>query len=319
MSLSEFELIQTYFNRIDKVNDPDILLGIGDDCAIIHPQSGKDLLLSVDTLIEGVHFPIGTSAEYVGWRSLAVNLSDLAAMGAKPAWFTLALTLPNNNEAWIKAFSIGLFNLADQHEIKLIGGDTTKGTLSITIQVHGYVPTGESLRRDKAVPDDYIYVTGFLGDAGSGLRHITKNNELNTDYLVARFQQPQPRLSFGQAIRAYANSAIDISDGLLADLSHILEKSKVGACINIDDIPCSPQLIAIEGKNEALNLALTAGDDYELCFTASSDNHEQIMRCATQHQLLVTRIGTITSECLLKLNDANGNPVVVSSHGYQHF
>lgn len=319
MPLSEFELIQAYFNRSDKINHPDILLGIGDDCAIVHPQAGNDLLLSVDTLIEGVHFPVGTAAEYIGWRSLAVNLSDLAAMGAKPAWFTLALTLPNNNEAWIKAFSMGLFKLADQHKIKLIGGDTTKGALSITIQVHGYVPAGEALRRDKAMPNDSIYVTGSLGDAGSGLRHIKQKNDLNADYLIARFQQPQPRLNFGQAIRAYANSAIDISDGLLADLGHILDKSKVGACVSTDKIPCSSQLIAIEGANEALNLALTAGDDYELCFTASPEHHEQIMHCAKQHKLAVTCIGTITSECSLKLNDAMGNPVVVENRGYQHF
>ena len=319
MALSEFELIQTYFNRSNEAADPDILLGIGDDCAILRPKPGQDLLLSIDTLIEGVHFPQGTAAYQLGWRSLAVNLSDLAAMGAQPAWFTLALALPDSDEGWLSEFSRGLFDLADQHQIRLIGGDTTRGPLSITIQVHGYTPTGKALRRDGALAGDTLYVTGFPGEAGAGLRRIQQGGYTDTDHLIRRFYQPRPRLAFAQSIRDLAHSAIDISDGLLADIGHILERSGVGACVDVDAIPCSAQLVAAEGTVEALRLALTAGDDYELCFTAAVQHDAQIMHHAQACQLPVTRIGAITFEPGLNLINASGNPVVMEGRGYQHF
>lgn len=319
MALSEFELIQTYFNRNTGPQSTDVLLGIGDDCAILRPRPGQDLLVSIDTLVEGVHFPQGTRPYQLGWRCLAVNLSDLAAMGAEPAWFTLALTLPDNDDNWISEFSRGLFELADQHRIRLIGGDTTRGALSITIQVHGYAPAGKALRRDGALSGDAIYVTGFPGEAGAGLRRIEQGGYGDADPLVRRFFQPQPRLDFGQAIRDWAHAAIDISDGLLADLGHILERSGRGACVEIAAIPCSTPLLAAQGEAQALTLALTAGDDYELCFTAAATHHAQLMQLAEQHQLPVTRIGIITQESGLNLIDAAGNPVVVESCGYQHF
>lgn len=319
MALSEFELIQTYFNRNNRPQDADILLGIGDDCAILRPRPGQDLLVSIDTLIEGVHFPQNTKPYQLGWRCLAVNLSDLAAMGAEPTWFTLALTLPDNDDSWISEFSRGLFELADRHHIRLIGGDTTRGALSITIQVHGYTPAGKALRRDGAQADDAIYVTGFPGEAGAGLHRIRQGGYGDTDHLIRRFYQPQPRLAFGQAIRELAHSAIDISDGLLADLGHILQRSDKGACVEMAAIPCSTQLVAAQGEVQALSLALTAGDDYELCFSAAAKNHAQVMQLAQAHQLPVTRIGTIIHGSELNLIDASGNPVVVENRGYQHF
>ncbi len=320
MSLSEFELIQHCFaEQAAAYTHPDVRLGIGDDCAIIGPSSGQDLLLTVDTLVAGVHFPENLPPYQIAGRCLAVNLSDLAAMGAKPAWFTLALTLPEANETWLREFSRGLFALANSADISLVGGDTTRGPLSITIQVHGYVPAGRALRRDGAKPGDQVYVSGTLGDAGAGLKLCLAGNRENSDFLVRRFVSPTPRLALGQKLLEVASAAIDISDGLLADLGHILERSAVGAELQVDWLPLSDELCELVGQNEAQKLALSAGDDYELCFCVPVERAAKLELIAEQIGVTLSHIGVITEQAGLRLINEAGQPVTSAQMGYQHF
>jgi len=267
---SEFQIIQQYFERYAKY-DSSVALGIGDDCALINATVNTHQAISVDTSIGGVHFPEDAPAYDIAYRALNVSLSDLAAMGAYARWFTLALTLPDLDHEWLTGFSQGLFQAADNAGVQLIGGDTTRGgSLSITVQVQGEVPAGQALKRMGAKAGDYIYVSGTLGNAGAGLAAY-QNDLVSSDSnhpLIQSYLRPEPCLNIGVSLRHLASSCIDVSDGLLADLNHILKASSVGAEIDLNKIPLSDALLAAVDTNEALSLALTAGDDYQLCFTS---------------------------------------------------
>ena len=317
--LSEFALIQQYFESITEQRG-DVGLGVGDDCALLQCPTDKMLAVSIDTLVENVHFFADVDPESLGHKSLAVNLSDLAAMGAEPAWFTLALTLPQTDTDWLQSFSKGLGQLARKHRISLVGGDTTRGPLSITIQVHGFVEKTTTMRRDGAKPGDLIFVTGTLGDAGACLA-IKQNNVLPTVlsehdmvFLQQRLERPVPRIAASQVIKSYASSAIDISDGLVADLSHIIDKSHCGAELDVDKLPLSPALAKLD-LAEARRLALYAGDDYELCFTVPADNVDALMALCPEQ---CTCIGRIIEGNEISLMD-NGHNVTLTGKGYEHF
>lgn len=333
--MTEFDVIAHYFSQ----NFPkrtDVILGIGDDAALCTVPDGMQLAISIDTLVEGVHFPISTSPEDIGYKALAVNLSDMAAMGAMPAWMTLALTCPKVNETWLKKFSQGLLELAQSAQVSLIGGDTTQGPLTITLQITGFVPTNQALQRDGAQPGDGIYVTGTLGDAGLGLAltlkippnlPLKKGKEGKGDnfslpnsahqFVKSRLNRPTPRLKIGQALHGIASSAIDISDGLMADLGHILTASHVGATLQLENLPLSNILHDHLSLEQAWYFALSAGDDYELCFTVPF-NKEKMLQEKLKTDAY-TRIGTIEREKGLRCLDRKGQIFVTKQLGYQHF
>jgi thiamine-monophosphate kinase len=320
VALSEFSLIERYFSRLTGQRD-DVTLGIGDDCALLQCPPGKEIAVSMDTLVEGVHFFADVSPEALGFKSLAVNLSDLASMGAEPAWFTLALTLPDSDDNWLQGFASGLARAAAQHNIQLVGGDTTRGPRTISIQVHGLVEQGHALRRDAAKVGDKIYVTGSLGDAGAALKQRLDNwrpPELDAEdwqYLQERLEYPAPRNHLINIIGQYVNAAIDISDGLLADLGHILERSGKGAEIQTALLPLSPSLKKLPAEL-ARELALTSGDDYELCFTVPAG----LTPALEQDCKLVTCIGEITDTDSLILKDQSGKDITLNAkQGYDHF
>ncbi len=264
--MDEFALIDHYFRRR---GGDGVALGVGDDGAILVPPAGREIVVVVDTLVAGVHFPPDTAPADVGWRALAVNLSDIAAMGAEPAWMTLALTLPEADERWLDGFCEGLFELADRYRVALVGGDTTSGPLTVTVQLLGHLPTGTRLLRSGARAGDRVFVSGTLGDAAAGLREAGSQAARDDDrrYLLRRFLRPEPRVELGRALAGRASAAIDVSDGLVADLRHVCESSRVSAEIEVERLPLSPALLAVAGPEEALSLALAGGDDYELCFT----------------------------------------------------
>lgn len=317
MSLSEFSIIERFFaDPARQTERPDVLLGIGDDCALLQPPAGKALAVSIDTLVEGVHFPRNMEAHAIGHRALAVNLSDLAAMGAEPAWFTLALTLPESDEDWLAGFSRGLFDLAKQSNIALVGGNIARGPLSISIEVHGFVAAEKALRRDGARCGDAIFVSGWPGEAAAGLAALQANRS-GCDDLVLRFKYPQPRLALGQSLLGLAHAAIDLSDGLLADLGHILERSRVGARIDLENLPLSPALLTACGSDQAARFALSGGDDYELCFSAPADCKAAIADIASVLELPLTCIGEICAGPGLR--DARGQPLDPRKSGFKHF
>jgi len=318
--VNEFSLIQKYFEKLTPDRD-DVELGVGDDCALLIPPSNHAVAVSIDTLVEGIHFFKGVEPEALGHKSLAVGLSDLAAMGAKPAWFTLALTLPEVDENWIKGFSKGLAALANEHDIQLVGGDTTEGPLTISIQVHGFVDQAKAMRRSNAKLGDMIYVSGYLGDAGAALQQQLQqlnDDELNSEdirYLYQRLERPTPRVIMGQELLGLASSAIDISDGLLVDLEHVLDKSGVGARLNLDNLPLSKTLKKINHK-VAQALALHSGDDYELCFIVPPQHYAEIEK---RFKGQVTRIGMITDDDGLYYIDDDDNLIELTGIGYEHF
>jgi len=321
MGLSEFSLIERYFSS-GLVARGDVQLGVGDDAALLAPPAGQSLALSLDSLVEGVHFPVNTSPENIGYKSLAVNLSDMAAMGAEPAWMLLGITLPAADEAWLDSFSQGLSQLAREYRVALVGGDTTRGPLTISVQICGFVPPSQALRRDGAKVGDRIYVTGQLGDAGLGLQLVQQRcglllEQSRRDYFISRLERPTPRVAAGLALRGLATSAIDVSDGLAADLGHILKASAVGASLNVDALPVAAE---IKGLNsEWWNLPLSAGDDYELCFTIPAGREDQVKSAMLNINCPITCIGQITAEPGLHLHRDNGDPVVERAQGYQHF
>ncbi|OGT35738.1 MAG: thiamine-phosphate kinase [Gammaproteobacteria bacterium RIFCSPHIGHO2_12_FULL_37_14] len=319
--MHEFDIIKKYFTNQTRQRS-DVNCGIGDDAAIVTIPSGQELIITTDTLVAGVHFPLSTSPYDIGYKSLAVNLSDLAAMGATPAWITLALTLEHYDEHWLQEFSRGLFMLANDYQIQLIGGDLTHGPLSITIQAFGFTPTCQALLRKNAKPDDLIYVTGTLGDAGLALHYLKKNitlNEQDQHYLLNRLNQPEPRVAIGESLRNIAHAAIDISDGLAADLSHILEQSELGAILYVDTLPLSPALTRALSNEEAIALALTAGDDYELCFTVPAIREAKLIEKLASQPCQYTCIGKITAQTGLTLNYQDGRQYHGATSGYQHF
>lgn len=318
--LTEFDLIGRFFAHLTDSRE-DVLLGIGDDAALLDVPPGKRLAVSVDTLVAGVHFFPSVSPESLGHKSLAVNLSDLAAMGAEPAWATLALTLPEVDERWLKAFATGFGTLATQYGVQLIGGDTTRGPLSITVQVQGLVPAGLALRRDGARTGDQIYVTGCLGDAALFLKALKTDSAGGggNESLRQRLERPQPRIEAGLALRGLATSAIDISDGLLADLGHILDASGVGATIELAEIPLSDQARALQAATVDWAPILTGGDDYELCFTAPQSKRAEIERISGTLGLHMTRIGVVEREAGLRAQLPDGSLWRSPKAGFNHF
>jgi len=318
--LSEFDLIKQYFVRPVPGR---ATLGIGDDCALLTPSPGMQTAISSDMLVEGRHFFAGEDAQRLGHKSLAVNLSDLAAMGARPVAFTLALALPAAERAWLEGFSRGLFALADAHGCELIGGDTTKGPLNICITVFGEVAPSRALRRGAARPGDDIWVSGTLGDARLALAGYLGELTLSPDVQAAagtRMHTPTPRVALGVMLaeRGLAHAAIDISDGLVGDLGHILEKSHAGATLNADALPAGPVLAT---QPLALRRAFTAagGDDYEICFTAPAANRDAILAAAKACSTPVSRIGRIDASAGLRWTDADGAPLTLDLSSFDHF
>lgn len=275
MPCGEFSLIKQYFTS-QPVKRKDVSTGIGDDCAILTVPEKQQVAISTDTLVSGIHFLPTISPEDLAYKALAVNISDLAAVGADPAWASLALTLPKVDNDWLETFSRSLFALAEYYSIQLIGGDTTKGPLSLTITIQGLVPQGMALLRSGAKIGDWIYVTGFLGDSAAGLavlqNRLQPSQPESRDYFITRHLRPQPRLLQGQALRSLASAAIDISDGLISDLNHILTASGCGARINLDALPYSTAMKSQVSKEQAEIWALSGGEDYELCFTVPEIN-----------------------------------------------
>ncbi len=327
MALSEFAMIEQLFKQqaAQFPLDPQLILGIGDDAAIINPihEAQSHWAISTDTLVVGTHFFADDPPQWIGHKSLAVNLSDLAAMGAQPRWFTLSLTLPALNPVWLSKFSEGLFQLARAHAIQLIGGNTTQGPLSITIQVMGDV-SGCGLARSSAKANDDIWVTGCLGGAGWALQQLLASHDRSsliekTPALFVRYYQPQPRVAAGLVLRSLAHAAIDLSDGLLGDLSHLCLASGLGADIWLDQLPVDDAVKDACDATEALRLALTAGEDYELCFTAAVDQRSDILQCLAQQGLLVSRIGQMrlsSGVCYF----SSGDPIDLSHwSGFEHF
>ncbi|MGI9257556.1 MAG: thiamine-phosphate kinase [Gammaproteobacteria bacterium] len=267
MSRDEFQTIRHFFT--ERTEDPDVQLGIGDDAAIVN-ASGP-LAVATDTMVDGVHFPKGTAADIVGYRAAAINLSDMAAMGARPRWCTLALTIPDADEAWLEGFSAGFFTIARSHGMSLIGGDLTRGPLSVTLQLIGDFGGQAELTRSGGNVGDEIFVTGSLGDAAAGLALIEEGAADEGDEhrsLAARFYRPTPRVAAGRSLAQFATAAIDVSDGLLADLAHVCDASHCGAVIDVERLPLSAELLSLFPPQSAQAFALSGGDDYELCFTA---------------------------------------------------
>lgn len=315
--MNEFELINRFFTRAPKRAK----LGVGDDCAIITPTSDMELAISTDTLISGRHFFPFMDPRKLGHKALAVNLSDLAAMGATPRYFTLALSLPRADEEWLQEFSRGLLSLADGYQCELIGGDTTCGPLSITITVIGELRKPFVLRRDAAQVGDDLWVSGELGDAALALRVInthSKLSEADFQHVRDRLEQPMPRIALGVALRPLAHAAIDVSDGLVGDLRHILERSKVGADILLDRIPVSA-VMSSQPLEVQYQCALAGGDDYELCFTAPRSSRAEIEALASPTGLRLTRIGVITAGSDLRLLDKQGIPAPIEQNGLKAF
>jgi thiamine-monophosphate kinase len=318
--VNEFEIIEHYFKRAHPASQGNLTLGIGDDAAIINVPDDTELVISMDTLVAGVHFFENSSPDDIAYKSLSVNLSDIAAMGALPCWLSLSLTMPDNDLDWLKKFSSSFNQLAVEHSLVLIGGDLTKGPLSITVQIHGVVPKGKSLRRDGANVGDLIYVTGQLGAAAYAFRNIKDSNLFPspTDNEVQRLNRPEARIKTGIALREIASSCIDISDGLFADLGHILMASKVGAEVKLSDIPYSDSLQKLD-KEIAIELALTGGDDYELCFTLPEEKNEIVIN-ELESICPIHCIGSINNQAsILSLIDDNDEPYEIKSSAYRHF
>lgn len=318
--LSEFDLIARYFTRPPRPSGATVL-GVGDDCALLAPPAGMQLAISSDMLVEGRHFFPGADASLLGHKSLAVNLSDLAAMGARPLGFTLALALPQARPEWLAAFSGGLLALADAHGCELIGGDTTKGPLNICITVFGAVAPGQALRRDAARPGDDIWISGSLGDARLALAGYRGELELAAPELeeaAPRMHAPTPRVALGQALAGIAHAAIDISDGLVGDLGHVLRRSAAGAELDADSLPAGPVLARREADLRR-RFTLAGGDDYELCFTAPADRREAVIAAAARARTAVTRVGRVTAEPGLRLLDADGRPLALQLSSFDHF
>lgn len=329
--MREFELIREFFQReqadllLEDKAQASVILGIGDDCALLQIPAHHQLATSVDTLVADVHFPADAKPDDIAERALRTNLSDLAAMGAEPLWFTLALTLPKNSEyvteEWLRGFSRGLFRTANQYEIVLVGGDTTSGPLSVTIQVMGAVKSQQALRRDGASIGDFVCVTNYVGDGAAALAVIQKRLTLGGDhehYLHERFYHPVPRLLESGLLKGIASAALDISDGLVADLNHICEASDLGAVIDVDTLPLSPALIAVNDLQTARDWALSGGDDYELCFTVSPDKMPELAMLIAQGKLKATVIGEMIAGSGVHC-ELDGEIFELAAQGYQHF
>lgn len=315
LTMNEFSLINRYFHSISPYRD-DVVFGIGDDAACLRVPPDMDLLVSTDTLVDGVHFLNDWDAYDIASRAVKVNMSDMAAMGSTPCWISLALTLPSVDEPWLQRFSLGLAETLHGYHISLVGGDTTQGPLSITITIHGLVPRGRAVRRCGAMPGDAIVVTGPLGAAAFAVRLLNNESldEHSRSVLMTHLLHPTPRLDFIDFLREHATAAIDISDGLSADLNHILKASHVGACLKLADIPIHPIVQQHQG-DKALELALTGGDDYELCFTVSQKTLPVLDALDVNYYC----VGVIESQPGLRAKTLQGDIVPLAAKGYAHF
>jgi thiamine-monophosphate kinase len=318
--MKEFELIKKYFTE-QAVTRKDVLLGIGDDCALISPTERQNIAVTTDTLVAGVHFPHDTEPRAIGHKAVAVNLSDLAAMGAEPAWISIAITLPEIDEEWVGEFCAGVFELCEYYNVQLVGGDTTQGPLCITITAQGLTPFNKHISRSGAKAGDWLYVTGEIGDAALALQHHYGKIELSKDALDIvnqRLNYPKPRVLAGQALREYASSAIDLSDGLLSDLEHIRKASNIGVNIVLEDLPISNVLYDALGQQAAIELALNGGDDYELLFTVSADHKVGMETALANVGITVTCIGQLnaTGKITTTLNSQVTN---INAEGFEHF
>ncbi len=309
MALAEFNLIKQFFTR--PVQGKSTRLSVGDDCALLAIPEGYELAITTDTMVENVHFFSDVSPELLGHKLLAVNLSDLASMGAEPIAITLALTMPKVDAEWLQAFANGLFALADKYQLDLIGGDTTSGPLTLSIQAMGLVPDNQALKRSAAKVGDLIYVTGCIGDAGLGLKIKQGYACLDMQQAIQRFNKPEPRIQEGLELRSLANACIDISDGLAADLGHILSKSAVGAKLDYAQIPMSAAVTNYLQKTGDWQMPLIAGDDYELCFTINAENVGRL-------NISCTCIGIIEEEQGLRIS-YHGETSIFNKSGFEHF
>ena len=312
MALSEFALIERFFSRLG-ASRVDVALGVGDDCALLAPASGEQLAVSIDTLVEGVHFLAGTDPAALGHKALAVGLSDLAACGARPAWATLALTLPAVDARWLEGFAEGFGALAQRHGMALVGGDTTRGPLAVSVQVHGLVPAGSALRRDGARPGDRLYVSGSLGDAGLALRQRLAGKVPDED-LARRLDRPDPRVSLGLALRGIASAAIDLSDGLASDLGHLLARSGVGATVELEHLPRSAGVAATGDWS----LPLSAGDDYELCFSVPPGRLADLTKSMADLDVTVHAVGRVEAGEGIRWRLPDGGQLRPDG-GWEHF
>ena len=317
--MDEFELIRQYFTRT--LTDADVRIGVGDDGAVLRPAAGRDLITVVDTLMEGVHYPANLSARDIAWRAVAVNLSDIAAMAGRPRWMTLALTLKDADREWLEGFSAGLFAAANEHNVSLVGGDTTRGgQVVVSIQITGDADPDRILTRSGANVGDRIYVSGTLGDAAAGLE-LLQAGTVSSDAakkLVERFCRPSARVSLAQAIVPLASAAIDVSDGLYADTFKLLQASGAGGRIEVDALPVSAALQAEFDPERARQFVLGGGDDYELCFTLPAAKEFELSEIALQQKVSLTCIGTVTEGGGLACTE-NGAPVEYRDSGYLHF
>ena len=315
MALSEFDIIARYFTRQGAYRD-DVVLGVGDDAALLKVPRDRQLVLAVDTLVAGRHFPEDAAAFDIGWKALAVNLSDFAAMGATPAWATLSLTMPTADKHWLQAFADGFYTLAEQYQVALVGGDTTRGPLSVSVQLQGYIKPGKVLRRDAAKPGQALFVSGTLGDAACALHQLQSGA---VDALVfGRLNRPEPRVALGQLLGGVAATAIDVSDGLLADLGHILEASRCGATLYPERLPASAALQNLPA-GEVLEYQCNGGDDYELCFSVAPERRAQLDAMLHEQALSVAEIGVIDAQPGLRCKFADGRIITPAIHGFDHF
>lgn len=318
--MKEFNLIKQFFTE-QVVNRKDVVLSIGDDCALIAPAERQHIAVTTDTLVSGVHFPINTPPRAIGHKAIAVNLSDLAAIGAEPTWISLALTLPEFDNSWLTEFCAGLFELCEYYNIQLIGGDTTQGPLSITVTAQGLVPIDTPLLRSGAKTGDWIFVTGELGDASLALQDIQGKVSIEAvfkEQIHTKLNYPKPRVLAGQSLREYASSAIDLSDGLISDLEHICLASGVGANLVLDALPLSTVLRDTLGVDKAIEVALAGGDDYELLFTVSEDNKVGMETALGNAGIPVTCIGQINTSDKITTT-MNNKAVSINVKGFEHF
>jgi len=320
MSLSEFDIIEQIFN-VEVETGKHVICGIGDDAAIVQVPAAHQLAVSTDTLVSGVHFFKDAKPFDIGFKSLAVNLSDMAAMGAEPLWATLSLTMPDNNSYWIEQFAAGFFQLAKQYDVSLIGGDTTQGPLSVTVQIMGIIPDNKALRRSSAQAGDNIYITGQPGLAGLALAVLKGEDDKFTEPpadCLQRLHRPEPRIDVGLALRGIASAAIDISDGLASDLGHIVAMSAVGAEIELASLPVGGSLQQLS-KDQAWSYALNSGDDYELCFTIPAQHEDRLNQIRQTLSCEIHNIGKITNGTGILWISPEGKPLVFPAAGYRHF
>ena len=317
--MDEFALIRRFFDR--PVKDHNVRLGIGDDAALVEPEAGRELVCAIDTIVAGTHYPEDLSPFDIGYRAVAINLSDIAAMGARPRWMTLALTMPDADTGWLSLFAEGLFTAAAEAGVSLIGGDTTRGpTAVVSINMIGDVEAHQAMQRSGARPGDSIFVTGTPGDAAAGLSLLQSGSDQTgeSECLIGRFVRPTPRCAFAQSIARLATAAIDLSDGLYADLQKLIEASKAGAKLQLEALPLSAEMLAKFDYEEALDFALGGGDDYELCFTAQQSNEAEIHAVANDLHLRVSQIGKVVSGDDIRCSK-HGEAFEYDDAGFRHF